>query len=207
MRPSRVVHLASNLACALLFVGCASGGAPAPVASGPKVALDYYPIQEGNAWSYQVLDQRVGTPVLLTSRMIEVSEKGFTIDSVRQRVRYAIRGRAIFRPKSGYAILKDPLKVGAAWDIPAGGKVQVTKVGVTDTVKGGTFDNCVVIVEDIYKLQRAEWTYAADVGLIRMRIFDLREGAPKLLVSGELLSYAIGDDVILFENSTRTSAP
>lgn len=164
--------------------------------AGPARAVDYYPIGEGHAWAHDVTDHRLEGqgPVLITSRMVEVDQRGFTIDSVRQRIRYELLEDGIFKPESRYHLLKDPIETGAGWAIPVGGTVQITSTTEVVKVPAGTFDGCLVVVEELDQIHRVEWTYARGVGPVQMRVFDLRDGPPKLVIEGVLRSWALIDE-------------
>lgn len=177
---------------ALVLVSCASAqNADRVASSGPATAFDYYPVREGNAWAHDVIDHRLEGqgPVLVTSRMVDVTPTQFTIDSVRERVTYDVVADGIFKPQSQYHLLKSPIEKGARWEIPVGGTVRIAEVGVADEVPAGKFPDCIVVVEILGDIHKVEWTYARDVGPVRMRVYDLREGEPELVIEGQLRSY------------------
>lgn len=177
---------------ALLLASCAGTQAADPSGrAGPATALDYYPVREGNAWAHDVIDHRLDGqgPVLVTSRMVDVTPTEFTIDSVRERVTYDLVADGIFKPQSQYHLLKDPIEAGARWAIPIGGTVRVAEVGVATEVPAGKFDDCIVVIEILGDIHKVEWTYARGVGPVRMRVYDLREGEPELVIEGQLRSY------------------
>lgn len=197
------------VAFTLVFVGCASAPTEPPRPSRPATAFDYYPIAAGNAWAYDVTDHRVRGqgPVLMTSRVTDVTDDGFTVDSVRERVRYAVRPEGIFKPESRYYLLRDPIARDATWDIPLGGTVTITDVGRAAKVPAGSFVDCIVVVEELDTIHRVEWTYARDVGPIRMRVFDLRAGEPELVIEGVLRSHALGVDGAGLREGTEITKP
>ncbi len=159
-------------------------------------AADYYPAEKGNAWAYMVTNHTgptAGSQVLLTAQIIDSNETTFTIKSGKDPVTYERRAEGVFKPQSGYHLIKDPLTKGASWSIPGGmGTVTITGVDETVQVTAGKFMWCITVVEDIGGQQRAEWTYAPEVGPVRMRIYDLKGQEPTLQVSGELRGYQIG---------------
>ena len=182
----------AHLLIAVVLGACASN---ATATDGPReeTALDYFPVPLNAAWSYYVIDHRLEGQgrVLLTSRVAEVTPDSVTIDSVRQRVKYEIHPNGIYKPQSKYYVLRSPIVEGAKWDVPGGGEVRIESAGNTLDLLAGRIENCILVVEELYELQRAELYYARGIGLVKMTYFDLRaEGSP-VAISGELLSYAL----------------
>lgn len=180
----------------LLAAACAGAQTNGVEASGPATARDYYPVRDGNAWAHQVVDHRIEGqgPVLVTSRMTDVTAAQFTIDSIRERVTYHLVADGIFKPESRYHLLKDPIEAGARWEIPIGGIVRIAKVGATVEVPAGKFDDCIVVIEVLGDIHKVEWTYARDVGPVQMLVYDLREGEPQLVIEGKLQAYRTEPD-------------
>lgn len=181
----------AHLLIVVALGACASSTAPEPPRE--DTALDYFPVRLDAAWSYYVVDHRLEGQgrVLLTSRVAEVTADSVTIDSVRQRVKYEIHPDGIYKPQSKYYALRSPIVAGAKWDVPGGGEVRIESKGNTLDLPAGRIENCILVVEELYELQRAELYYARGIGLVKMTYFDLRaEGSP-VAISGELLSYAL----------------
>jgi hypothetical protein len=189
----------------LLAVACAGAQPNGAEPQGPATARDYYPVRDGNAWAHQVVDHRIEGqgPVLVTSRMTDVTAEQFTIDSIRERVTYHLVPDGIFKPESRYHLLKDPIELGARWEIPIGGIVRIAEVGATVEVPAGKFDDCIVVIEILGDIHKVEWTYARDVGPVQMRVYDLREGEPQLVIEGKLQAYRTEPDDIPEESAVE----
>ena len=176
-----------------LATSCATAAkAPAPPPE-PLAAVAYYPVAKTNAWAHLVTNHATGAdPVLVTSRITDVQSDSFAVTSGAEEIRYERRADGIFKPKSGYYMIKDPVAVGTEWPMPEGaGHVRITDVTAEITVSASCQRGCVVVVEELPGQQRAEWTYAPRLGPIRMRVWDLSAQPPKLLVSGELKAYQV----------------
>lgn len=194
--PSSLAPLALRLGAVALLVSSACATTTKKVQEKKAwTAVDYYPVGVGNAWAYMVTNHggpNAGSNVLLTTQMIDVTETTFTIKSGDEPITYERRPDGVFKPKSGYHMLKDPIAQGASWTIPGGmGTVTVTAVDEEVKVTAGKFMWCITVVEELGGIQRAEWTYAPEVGPVRMRIYDLKKGAPALVVSGELRGFQL----------------
>ena len=157
-----------------------------------EFAEDFYPIVEGNAWAHAVTSHDTGQMVLVTSRIAKVDPDGFVISSGANNVTYARKPEGLFKPQSGYFILKDPIKAGARWKMrDLEGEVRVDLVAQTTTVTAGRFKNCIHVTEEIPESQRVEWVYAPGVGPIRMRVYSLEIDPPLLLISSDLKAYQV----------------
>lgn len=181
---------ATGLAYSVL--SCATQQKPgAP--SGPIGVTQLYPVAVGNAWAHMVTDHETSQQVLVTSRISATTATSFTVISGDEIIEYVLKDGGIFKPKSGYFMMIDPITEGARWPISSGGEVRVERMNATDTVTAGTFEGCVVIVEEVGGEQRAEWTYAPHVGPIRMRVWTLLTPEPTLVMSGELRGYDVAE--------------
>ena len=155
-------------------------------------ASDFYPVALGNAWAHMVTSHDTNEQVLVTSRIAKVDPDGFVLTTGAQNVAIARKPDGLFKPQSGYYILKDPIKPGATWKMrDADGTVSITALAQTTTVSAGKFRNCLHVTEEIPGSQRAQIVYAPGVGPISMKVYSLEIDPPLLLISSELKGYQI----------------
>jgi len=174
-----------------LFTACATTG---PIDRGPpaETAEDFYPIVVGNAWAHMVTSHDTGESILVTSRIAKVDPDGFVLSSGANNVSYARKPEGLFKPQSGYFILKNPIKEGASWKMrDVEGEVRIEMVSKTATVTAGKFKNCIQVVEEIPKSQKVVWTYAPGVGPVEMQVYSLEIDPPLLLISSDLKGYQV----------------
>jgi hypothetical protein len=134
---------------ALLFVGCASGSTAStpetpPV---PLIAAEYYPLQPGWKWSYDI--EKDGQHILAFYSVVSRTGDTATVQAGDDRLSYAVTPLGIAHKDGGVMgdfLIKDPLAPGAGWPL-AEGKAQVASIGLEVTVPAGTFKNCVVVEE------------------------------------------------------------
>lgn len=166
------------LLSALPQLGCATGAvATTPDASsGPVTAADYYPLQAGWKWSYDI--ERDGQHILAFYAVVDRNGDTATVQAGDDRISYAITPLGIARRDGaalGDFLIKDPLAPGATWPL-AEGKAQVVTVGQDVTVQAGTFKNCVVVEEtrsDPTRIVRT--TFAPRTGPIAVEV-EVQEG-------------------------------
>jgi hypothetical protein len=176
---------------AMMMASCATTSS---LDHGPpaETVEDFYPIVEGNAWAHLVTSHDTGEVVLLTSRISKVDPDGFVLSAGPNNVSYARKPEGLFKPQSGYFILKNPIKQGASWKMrDIEGEVRIEQTGKTATVAAGRFKNCITVVEEIPKSQRVEWVYAPGIGPIQMKVYSLEIDPPLLLLSSDLKGYQV----------------
>lgn len=191
MRLQHVVLLAT------LATGCASAPAArtAPAAAAhpqPEVAR-YFPLAVGNSWTYQT---RFGGKVERNTVRIESKAGGFFHDN--QRGRLAFDGEGL-RDERRYLIL-GPIEPGRSWESRLeDGRTERYEIVQTDAsvqVPAGRFGDVLVVrgttpVDAATTLQ-IEWSYAPDVGLVRMEstaVVGGQERIPQAEI--DLLSYQL----------------
>ena len=107
---------------------------------------DLYPLQSGNAWSYDVDTGEASTTLAITrvesfdGHIAEV-RTGHTV------VRYEVLAEGI-RVLPGVAwLIRAPLEEGATWTGRAGRTARLISTDTAIETPAGTFDRCVEIVE------------------------------------------------------------
>jgi len=131
----------------------------------PENAQEYYPLQTGWRWAYEV--EKSGERILAIYAVKDVVEGTAILETGTERLLYALLPEGIARKEGlnvGDFILRTPIRPGAVWPL-AGGHATVTAVGKTVTVPAGTFPNCAIVEEARTNPERVlRTTYAAGVG-------------------------------------------
>jgi hypothetical protein len=153
---------------------CATGPAreapprPAP----PEDAREYYPLEPGWRWAYDV--ERGAERILAVYAVRERHGEQVVVEAAGELIHYAVfdagiartgaAGEADKRGQSADFLIKSPVRPGASWLIE-GGRASVTAVGRSVTVPAGTFENCLVVEEARGAPPRlVRTTYAPRVG-------------------------------------------
>lgn len=163
-----VAALTATLAGACATTDDAANNGPSPA--------DYLPLAVGNAWTYEISSPGSPEPITERIEILHQDDEGFYVDS--KGVRFRARGDGIF---DGHRfLLEKPLQVGHKWlAVPSPTEVERYEiVGMREriAVKAGSFDNCVRVRgtqetkmhDGTPATLTTEWTWAKDVGLIRM---------------------------------------
>jgi hypothetical protein len=158
---------------------CAStpgtGGTAVPPAS--LVAGDYYPLNVGWKWSYQV--ERDGEKILAFYSVLERTPQGAVVQAGEERLFYLITPDGIARKEGAVVtdfVIKSPVAVGTTWPI-AGGTAAVRLVGQEITLDSGKYANCAMVEEtrtDPMRLVRT--TFAPGVGPVLVEV-QVQDGA------------------------------
>lgn len=182
----------------LLLAGCQTT-APKPdntagtqtTANNRKVE-DYFPLEVGARWRYKYYSH-------ITRRKLEfnrsiVRKKGRVYyDNLKARYNYDING---VREGLRY-LLKYPLEVGNRW-VSVVGVTQIERYQIIDLnrtvrVPAGTFRNCIVVRTRQKvggkSVQEVHFTFAPDVGFVKIRMVVRHDGKRIPQWTQELLSY------------------
>jgi hypothetical protein len=171
---------------AALVSGCASTTttkAPAAVAQKDLRAADYYPLEPGWRWAYDL--EKDGDKMLAVYSVLERTADTATIQAGDDRLTYAITPEGIAQkdgPTVGDFVLKNPPLMGGEWPVQ-GGTAKVVAAGQQVTVAAGKFDNCVVVeVTRSDPVRIARTTFAAGVGPIALE-FQVQDGGKFVTVT------------------------
>lgn len=188
-------HLAWALA--LILSACAGSGAhvqPAPADEGLPLAA-WFPLEVGNRWTWQV---RTGHQVELQEVRIVERQGRYAIDD--QGGALAFDGEGL-RDAHRYLVLA-PVRRGATWQSTLeDGTVERYEIVATDAqvqVPAGTFDQVLVVRATTPADRRAslelEWSWAPEVGLVRMVSTLVTDRAERIeQMRRELVSWSIAD--------------
>ena len=178
------------LAAAVLgLLGCAHGsGSDIP----PTSAARYFPLAVGNRWSYQATG-------LGSDATEQVEIRGIKDGQYEDN-----RGRLLWvtadglRDQSRY-LLRAPVEAGRVWTVkltPASvERWQITSVGKRCSAPAGQFEDCVEVESRTAAASGAELvdriTFAAGVGIVRVRTFLVRQGKETPQTELKLVSYQV----------------
>jgi hypothetical protein len=154
--------------------GCATTDASAAkhVARTGLTAADYYPLDEGWKWAYDL--EKDGEKILGIYAVIERTADGATILAGTERLTYATKPDGIAQMDAngvGDYVLKNPLTKDATWPVSGGGTARVVSTTEEVTVDAGHFYDCAVVeVTRADPPRLARTTFAPDVGPIVIEV-------------------------------------
>lgn len=161
----------STLALAAL-VGCATapGSTSADVAKG-RVAADYYPLDPGWKWAYDL--ERQGEHMLAVYSVLERTPNAAIVQAGTERMEYAVTSEGVAQKEGvtvGDFVIKNPIALGAEWNVFAG-KARITSVSETVVGPSGEYKNCLVIEalrSDPVRLSRT--SFAPGIGPVSIEV-------------------------------------
>jgi len=146
-----------------LTVACASQSPPlsTPPAIEPS---DLYPLQAGNAWSYDV-DTGEASSTLATTRVEGFEGHIATVRTGRVVVRYEVLPEGIRVPPDNEWLVRAPLIEGATWPGRGGRTARLASTGTTVETAAGKFERCMEVLETGGKLEfEVRTVYCPGVG-------------------------------------------
>jgi hypothetical protein len=164
--------------CLFLLLGCAHGTDSAPAAAPPPTAGRYFPLAVGNRWSYRATG---GSSSPVETVEIRGVKDGKYTDSTGRLLWVTTDG---LRDQSR-VILRSPVETGRSWTVVLGPDSmehwRINSVGKPCTAPAGRFTDCVEVESKISPASGVELvnriTFAAGVGMVRIRTTLLRNGA------------------------------
>jgi hypothetical protein len=173
MPPSVYRILAAALAALASGGGCATGGAPG--ATGPRAELtatDYFPLQSGWKWAYDV--EKDGLNILATYAVLDRTGDVAVVQAGDERLTYAITPEGIAQKDLdavGDYIIKNPVRVGGEWPVGSG-RAKIASVDEKVSLEpAGQFSNCLVVeVTRTDPVRLARTTYAPGVGWVAFEL-------------------------------------
>lgn len=168
----------------VLVAGCGpepTATVPTTPPTGPAVSSGsplerYFPLVEGNIYSYDVdtLSDHPSTGALsATVSRIGPTSGTFRIGATTRRIQYEPDGIVATEPNGDRAyLLKAPLTEGTSWLGAGGGEIRIVNAHAAASVTAGQFVECIVTEEkragDFPK--NVTTTYCPDVGLVELAI-------------------------------------
>jgi hypothetical protein len=139
---TRCIRLAA--ACCLV-VACA-GTKSSTTGTKPLSPGDLYPLQAGNAWSYDV-DTGDTTTTLAITRVETFDGRVAAVRTGRSIVRYEVDPDGIRVLPGDTWLVRAPLEEGATWPAPGGRDARLISTGVSVQTPAGAFGGCVEVSE------------------------------------------------------------
>lgn len=157
---------------AVVGAGCATAPAPsAGQASRTRVAADFYPLDAGWKWAYDV--ERQGEHLLAVYAVLERTPDAAIVQAGEERLEYAVTAAGVAQKEGvtvGDFVLKNPIVLGAEWSVSAG-KAKITSVSETVHGPAGDYADCVVVEvlrSEPTRLSRT--TFAPGVGPVAIEV-------------------------------------
>ncbi len=157
-------------------------------------AIEYFPLSEGSAWSYDV-DSGEAETTLTTQRVVEVRARRVRVQSGATAMEYELRDDGIFAGALDAYVLKEPIVVGTRWELGHGGTARISSVSRMVQAVGTTFRDCVEVIAHEEVMGRTVVTvFAPRVGpvLIESSLTAGAEGR-SARVRALLRGFAIGE--------------
>jgi len=160
------------LSCLSSLAGCASApSSPAASAARSTSATDYFPLDAGWKWAYEL--ERDGQHLLAVYTVLERMPDGAIVQAGDQRISYAVTPRGIAMKEAGTVgdfVLENPVVLGTTWNVTAG-TAKIVSVDKTVSGPAGEYKNCVVVEmlrHDPNRLSRT--TFASGVGPVDIEV-------------------------------------
>jgi hypothetical protein len=168
-----VVAGMAGFAALAVMASCASApsGAPALAASKAATASDYFPLEVGWKWAYEL--ERDGQHLLAVYAVSDRVPDAAIVQAGDERIAYAVTPLGIAQkdgPVVGDFILKNPVARDTTWNVAAG-TAKITAVDKIVTGPSGDYRNCVVVEilrRDPTRLTRT--TFAPGVGPVEIEV-------------------------------------
>jgi len=156
-----------------------------------------FPLTEGNAWSYDVVDRSrdaVQDTALHTVTVEAADAEGARLLMNGTEVRYARRDDGIYDIGNGIYVLRDPLRVGQTWPAKNGRQAEVMALGESVETPAGTFENCAHVREEGGDVAVDNY-YCLDVGVVRTRMrMTTQLTQQEVVVEALLRAHLLADD-------------
>jgi hypothetical protein len=141
------VGVGLRAAAAALCLGAACVAKSPPPPSGNRIdATDFYPLQAGNAWSYDV---DTGDPftTLAVTRVEAFDGRIAEVHTGDAIVHYEVRGEGVRVPSEDAWLIRAPLEPGATWPARGGRTARLVSIHAVASSGAGSFERCVEVLE------------------------------------------------------------
>jgi hypothetical protein len=128
-----------------LALGCATAGSP-PGPNGSTHPHAFYPLEVGNAWSYDV-DTGEASTTLAVTRVESRDGNDAHVRTGRKVVRYELLADGVRTVPEGAWLFRAPLVVGAEWSAPGDRHARLVAVDAEVTTPAGSFERCLEVLE------------------------------------------------------------
>jgi hypothetical protein len=184
------------MALLLCFVAaCATTSTPitAPTKLAP---IDFYPLQAGNAWSYDV-DTGQPSSTLAVTRVEAFDGQIAEVRTANTLARYEVLAEGIRVPPADAWLIRAPVRPGATWPAPGDRTAEVLSTEVVAYTAAGRFDRCVEVRETGGKLDlEVRTVYCPGVGPVAVTSTMRSNVSERMLtVSARLRGYTVNPPV------------
>lgn len=153
---------------ALCFAAACAGRSPSASSRTTIDPSDLYPLQTGNAWSYDVDTGELSTTLGIT-RVDTFDGRIAEVHTGRAVVRYEVLQEGIRVPPDDGWLIRAPLVEGATWPGRGGRTARLNDVDARVVTPAGTFDRCMEVVETGGKLElEVRTVYCPHVGPVKV---------------------------------------
>lgn len=165
---ARVALVALCSPAVLCFVTACASHSPSDSSRTTIDPTDLYPLQTGNAWSYDVDTGEPSTTLGIT-RVEAFDGRIAEVHTGHAVVRYEVLQEGIRVPPSDAWLIRAPLVEGATWPGRGGRTARLNDVEASVVTPAGTFDRCMEVVETGGKLEfEVRTVYCPHVGPVRV---------------------------------------
>lgn len=175
----------------LIAAACAAKGTPhaSPNAIEPR---DLFPLQVGNAWSYDV-DTGESSTTLAVTRVEAFDGQIAEVRTGHAVVRYELLAEGIRVPPEDDWLLRAPLEEGASWPGLGGRSARLVSMGLSVETHAGRFEECVLVSETGGKLElEVRTVYCPGVGPVSVESTMRSDTSDRsLTVSARLRGYQV----------------
>jgi len=184
--------LAARLVAAAALAMAACAATIRPASPKPIEPRDLYPLETGNAWSYDV-DTGESSTTLAVSRVETFDGRIAEVRTAQTLLRYEVLPEGIRVPPGDEWVLRVPFEPGATWPGRGGRTARLVSVGMRVETRAGAFDDCVLVSETGGELElEVRTVYCPRVGPVSVESTMRSNLSDRTLtVSAELRGYEI----------------
>lgn len=147
-------------------------------------SVEYYPLEKGNAWTYDVLEyvpgEQKGEKSSLVTQVVKREGEQASLISGAQTLVYRISDAGIFKENSGTPLIPQPIVAGRSWPIVSGdarGRGRIESIDEKLITPAGFFDHCLWIIEEYPEADTAiHYFFVPWIGLARIEEYVYSEG-------------------------------
>ncbi len=139
----------ARLVAFVIWVSLSYGCATTPAPSDPRKGSDphaMYPLQAGNAWSYDV-DTGESSTTLAITRVEERDGAEARVRTGTEVVRYELAPEGVRTLPDGAWLFRTPFTVGATWTARGGRAASIVTVDAVAKTPAGSFEGCLEVLE------------------------------------------------------------
>jgi hypothetical protein len=153
---------------------------------------DLYPLETGNAWSYDV-DTGEPSTTLAVSRVERFDGRIAELRTAQTLLRYEVLPEGIRVPSRDEWVLRAPFEEGATWPGRGGRTARLVSMGLRVETRAGAFDGCVLVSETGGKLElEVRTVYCPRVGPVSVESTMRSNVSDRALtVSAKLRGYEV----------------